>query len=60
VVDGRLVKDVAQATNASVVATKVRIWRTWRALERAARRDPLLRDLLREPPERRPSQGELE
>jgi RNA polymerase sigma-70 factor (ECF subfamily) len=55
VVDGRLVKDVAQATNASVVATKVRIWRTWRALERAARRDPLLRDLLREPPERRPS-----
>lgn len=46
VVDGRLIKDVALATNASVVATKVRIWRTWRALERAARRDPLLRDLL--------------
>jgi RNA polymerase sigma-70 factor (ECF subfamily) len=47
VVDGRLVKDVARATNASVVATKVRIWRTWRALDKAARHDPLLRDLLR-------------
>jgi RNA polymerase sigma-70 factor (ECF subfamily) len=58
VIDGRLVKDVAQTTNASVVATKVRIWRTWRALERAARRDPLLRDLLRDPSERRRPQGD--
>jgi RNA polymerase sigma-70 factor (ECF subfamily) len=57
VVDGRPVKDVAQATSASVVATKVRIWRTWRALERATRRDPLLGDLLRGPSERRQSQG---
>ena len=58
VVDGRLIKDVAHATSASVVATKVRIWRTWRALERAARRDPLLLDLLRDPRERRPPQGD--
>ena len=58
VVDGRLIKDVAKTTNASVVATKVRIWRTWRALERAARRDPLLCDLLRAPSERRASQGD--
>jgi RNA polymerase sigma-70 factor (ECF subfamily) len=56
VVDGRLVKDVAHATNASVVATKVRIWRTWRALERAARRDPLLRDLLQSPSQKRRAQ----
>lgn len=58
VVDGRLVKDVAQATNASVVATKVRIWRTWRALERAARRDPLLHDLLQVPSRKRQAKEE--
>jgi hypothetical protein len=46
VVDGRLIKHVAESMNASVVATKVRIWRAWRALRQAARRDPLIGDLL--------------
>jgi RNA polymerase sigma-70 factor (ECF subfamily) len=49
VIDGRPVKDVAEAMSASVVATKVRIWRTWRALHRAAARDPLIFELLGEP-----------
>jgi RNA polymerase sigma-70 factor (ECF subfamily) len=46
VLDGRPIKDVAGAMTATVVATKVRIWRTWRALHRAAARDPLLADLV--------------
>ncbi len=46
VIDGRPIKDVAEAMNASVVATKVRVWRAWRAIQRAAGRDPLIADLL--------------
>ena len=46
VVDGRPVKHVAETMEASVVATKVRIWRAWRAIRRAAQHDPLISDLL--------------
>jgi RNA polymerase sigma-70 factor, ECF subfamily len=46
VVDGRPVKQVALSMEASVVATKVRIWRAWRAIRRAAQHDPLISDLL--------------
>lgn len=46
VIDGRSLKDVATAMTASVVATKVRVWRAWRALQHAAERDPLIADLL--------------
>jgi RNA polymerase sigma-70 factor (ECF subfamily) len=46
VVDGRPIKQVAESMDASVVATKVRIWRAWRALRRAADRDPLIADLM--------------
>ncbi len=46
VIDGRPLKDVATAMTASVVATKVRVWRAWRAIQQAAERDPLIADLL--------------
>jgi RNA polymerase sigma-70 factor (ECF subfamily) len=46
VVDGRPIKDVANAMEATVVATKVRIWRAWRAIRSAAAHDPLIADLL--------------
>ncbi|HEX3770788.1 MAG TPA: sigma-70 family RNA polymerase sigma factor [Polyangiaceae bacterium] len=46
VVDGRPIKKVAESMDASVVATKVRIWRAWRVLRRAGERDPLIADLL--------------
>jgi RNA polymerase sigma-70 factor (ECF subfamily) len=46
VIDGRPIKEVAHAMQASVVATKVRIWRAWRAIRSAAARDPILSDLL--------------
>jgi RNA polymerase sigma-70 factor (ECF subfamily) len=45
-IDGRPLKDVAETMNATVVATKVRVWRARRAVEHAARRDPLMADLL--------------
>ncbi len=46
VIDGRPLKDVAEAMGASLVATKVRVWRAWRAVHRAAARDPLIAELL--------------
>jgi RNA polymerase sigma-70 factor (ECF subfamily) len=46
VLDGRPVKQVSETMDATVVATKVRIWRAWRALHKAGRRDPLIADLL--------------
>jgi len=46
VIDGRPVKAVASAMDASVVATKVRVWRAWGAIRRAASNDPLLADLI--------------
>jgi RNA polymerase sigma-70 factor (ECF subfamily) len=46
VIDGRPVKAVAAAMDATVVATKVRVWRAWAAIRRAASNDPLIADLL--------------
>jgi RNA polymerase sigma-70 factor, ECF subfamily len=46
VLDGKPVRQAAQAMNATIVATKVRIWRAWRAIRAAANRDPLIFDLL--------------
>jgi RNA polymerase sigma-70 factor (ECF subfamily) len=46
VVDGRPLKQVAESMDASVVATKVRVWRAWRALRKAGERDPLIGELL--------------
>lgn len=44
--DGRSVAEVADAVNASVTATKLRIWRARRALFRKAARDPILAEFL--------------
>jgi RNA polymerase sigma-70 factor (ECF subfamily) len=41
-IDGRTISDAAQLSNSSVTATKVRIWRARRALERQAAADPVL------------------
>jgi RNA polymerase sigma-70 factor (ECF subfamily) len=51
VIDGRPVKQVAETMDASAVATKVRVWRAWRALRKVARHDPLVADLLDAGPE---------
>ncbi len=40
--DGRPIAEVAELTGSSQVATRVRIWRGRRALERAAAKDPVL------------------
>lgn len=42
VIDGRSMKEVADMTGASVVATKSRVWRARREVYRRASRDPLL------------------
>lgn len=42
VIDGRPMKEVAQMTGTTVVATKSRVWRARREIERRAARDPLL------------------
>jgi RNA polymerase sigma-70 factor (ECF subfamily) len=42
VIDDRPIAEVAQMMSASVVATKTRIWRARRHLEKCARRDPTL------------------
>jgi RNA polymerase sigma-70 factor (ECF subfamily) len=42
VVEGRPMAEVAQLMDATVVATKVRVWRARRAIEDRARRDPVL------------------
>jgi RNA polymerase sigma-70 factor (ECF subfamily) len=41
-IDGRSISEAAQLSDASVTATKVRIWRARRALERQAAGDPVL------------------
>lgn len=41
-IDGRSLKEVAEATGASLIATKSRIWRARRMLEAAARGDAVL------------------
>lgn len=45
-IDGRSVAEVAACTDASVTATKVRIWRARRALRRQAASDPVLSEFL--------------
>ncbi|MEM9491548.1 MAG: RNA polymerase sigma factor [Myxococcota bacterium] len=47
-IDGRPVAEVARLVAASETATKLRIWRARRALERIAADDPILREFLRE------------
>jgi RNA polymerase sigma-70 factor (ECF subfamily) len=42
VIDGRPLQEVAALMEASLVATKTRVWRARRDLERRARRDPVL------------------
>ena len=42
VIDGRPVAEVAKMMDASVVATKTRVWRARRHLEKCAQRDPAL------------------
>nr|MBP8809033.1 RNA polymerase sigma factor [Kofleriaceae bacterium] len=44
--DGRPLAEVAAITSATVTATKLRVWRARRALDAAARRDPVLREFL--------------
>jgi RNA polymerase sigma factor (sigma-70 family) len=46
VIDGRPMREVASVTGASVVATKVRVWRARRAVEAKASSDPHLADLV--------------
>jgi RNA polymerase sigma-70 factor, ECF subfamily len=48
VLDGRPLVEVAELMAASVVATKTRVWRARRAVEKRARRDPHLAEFLRE------------
>ena len=45
-IEGRSVAEVAACMDASVTATKVRIWRARRALQRDARTDPVLSEFL--------------
>ena len=47
-IDGRPVAEVARIVDASVTATKLRIWRARRALARSAASDPILSEFLRE------------
>jgi RNA polymerase sigma-70 factor (ECF subfamily) len=42
VVDGRPLSEVAEIMEATLVATKTRVWRARRAIEKRARRDPAL------------------
>jgi RNA polymerase sigma-70 factor (ECF subfamily) len=46
VLDERPLKDVARMVEASLVATKTRVWRARRELEKRARRDPVLASFL--------------
>jgi RNA polymerase sigma-70 factor (ECF subfamily) len=45
-IDGRPLRDVATVMGASLIATKLRVWRTRQRVEAIARRDELLRDYL--------------
>jgi RNA polymerase sigma-70 factor (ECF subfamily) len=45
-IDGRPLREVADLMAASVVATKTRVWRARRELEKRAQRDPLLQSYL--------------
>ena len=45
-IDGRSLREVAELMAASVVATKARVWRARRELDKRAQRDPLLQSYL--------------
>ena len=45
-IDGRSLAEVAACTGASVTATKLRVWRARRSLEKQAAADPILREFL--------------
>jgi RNA polymerase sigma-70 factor (ECF subfamily) len=45
-VDGRSIPEVAELTEATVVATKARVWRARRYVDKRAKADPLLSDYL--------------
>jgi RNA polymerase sigma-70 factor (ECF subfamily) len=49
-IDGRSLEEVAQIMEATLVATKARVWRARQALEKRARRDPLLASFLEDEP----------
>ena len=42
VLDGRPLREVAESQGSSLIATKMRVWRVRRELERRAKQDPLL------------------
>jgi RNA polymerase sigma-70 factor (ECF subfamily) len=46
VVDGRPLREVAEITESSLVATKSRVWRARREVNRRARKDPVLSSFL--------------
>jgi RNA polymerase sigma-70 factor (ECF subfamily) len=46
VLDGRPLPEVARLCGASLIATKLRVWRAQKELERRAARDPILADYL--------------
>jgi RNA polymerase sigma factor (sigma-70 family) len=48
VIDGIPLREVADITDSSLVATKSRVWRARREIEKRARRDPLLAGFLSE------------
>jgi RNA polymerase sigma-70 factor (ECF subfamily) len=45
-IDGRSLREVADLTSSSLVATKTRVWRARRELAKRAKRDPLLQHYL--------------
>jgi RNA polymerase sigma-70 factor (ECF subfamily) len=47
VLDGRPLREVAEAQKSSLIATKMRVWRVRRELERRAKQDPLLMGFVR-------------
>lgn len=54
-VEDRSLREVAEMMDASLVATKVRVWRARQALERRAQHDPLLTEFLSGTPTRKGS-----
>lgn len=48
VIDGRPLREVAEITESSLVATKTRVWRARQEIDRRARKDPLLTTYLDE------------
>lgn len=49
-IDGRSLEEVADLMDSTLVATKARVWRARQALEKRARKDPLLAGFLADEP----------